>query len=327
MGTYNGQHYAPLQLASILAQTRLPDELVICEDGSTDDTPALVEAFARTAPFVVNFVRNEHNLGVHKNYEKAISLCTGDVIVIADQDNTWMPEKLALTEAAYQNDPAAHLALCDALIVDDDLRPTGRTLWQNLRLTPALQKRMVNGESAHAATKVNVGWGVILSFRADGLRWVTPLLPDAHVMLYDEWAATILAYVSRVALIPQPLVKYRQHKNMYSGANSLPVGQRVVGAIFEGPKNKRGQRYGKRARKYEMLVERLRQVPEGEFPEKQAKLSMMQAKIGHLKRRAAFPAPRLARVPGALRELVGLHYHRYAEGWVGFFKDVLERDR
>jgi glycosyltransferase involved in cell wall biosynthesis len=87
--TYNGAAYLKEQLESIAAQTRTPYELVISDDQSTDDTLRLIQEFAATAGFPVRLSVNESNLGIAKNFEKAISLCRGDVIVLSDQDDVW----------------------------------------------------------------------------------------------------------------------------------------------------------------------------------------------------------------------------------------------
>ncbi|HEV2835287.1 MAG TPA: glycosyltransferase, partial [Pyrinomonadaceae bacterium] len=94
LGTYNGAVYLKEQLESIAAQTRTPDELVISDDQSTDDTLRLIEEFAATAGFPVPLSVNESNLGTAKNFEKAISLCRGDVILLSDQDDVWHSDKL-----------------------------------------------------------------------------------------------------------------------------------------------------------------------------------------------------------------------------------------
>ena len=87
MGTYNGGPYLREQLDSIAAQTHLPDELVVCDDDSTDRTVAILEDFAATAPFPVRVYVNPKNLGTAKNFERAIGLATGEVIALADQDD------------------------------------------------------------------------------------------------------------------------------------------------------------------------------------------------------------------------------------------------
>src|SRR5882724_11959920 len=89
MCTYNGAGFLSEQLESIAAQTRLPDELVICDDRSTDESVEIVRNFARHTPFSVRLEMNEENLGSTKNFEKSIGLCQGEIIALADQDDVW----------------------------------------------------------------------------------------------------------------------------------------------------------------------------------------------------------------------------------------------
>src|SRR3712207_5989304 len=94
--TYDGARYLPEQLESLARQRRLPDELVVCDDGSADDTVDVVRRFADRAPFAVRLSLNPQNLGFVKNFEQAIRLCRGDLIALADQDDVWHPQKLEL---------------------------------------------------------------------------------------------------------------------------------------------------------------------------------------------------------------------------------------
>jgi len=98
MCTYNGEQYLQEQLDSIIAQTRLPNEVVVCDDGSTDATLQILDEFQETAPFPVRIYRNGTRLGPTKNFEKAIKLCSGNVIALSDQDDVWMPHKLERLE-------------------------------------------------------------------------------------------------------------------------------------------------------------------------------------------------------------------------------------
>jgi glycosyltransferase involved in cell wall biosynthesis len=72
MCTYNGAIFLPAQLESIARQERLPDELVIGDDCSTDDSVAVLEAFADRAPFPVRLHVNDHNVGSTKNFGRWI---------------------------------------------------------------------------------------------------------------------------------------------------------------------------------------------------------------------------------------------------------------
>ncbi len=94
MCTYNGQRFLAQQLQSFLDQTVQPDELVVCDDVSSDDSVAVVEAFAARAPFAVRVFRNPQNLGYIRNFEQAIAQCTGDLVFLCDQDDVWDPHKI-----------------------------------------------------------------------------------------------------------------------------------------------------------------------------------------------------------------------------------------
>ena len=92
--TYNGERFLSQQLESLAAQTVLPDELVICDDASSDGSIRILEVFAKNAPFIVRIFKNPKNLGYIKNFEQAIGLCSMDVIFLCDQDDYWESEKL-----------------------------------------------------------------------------------------------------------------------------------------------------------------------------------------------------------------------------------------
>ncbi len=103
--THNGARFLPAQLRSILHQVRLPDELIICDDHSSDATLAIVEEFSRSAPFSVKVRKNPANLGIAKNHEQAINLCKGGLIILCDQDDVWHPEKIVVLERAFTEAP------------------------------------------------------------------------------------------------------------------------------------------------------------------------------------------------------------------------------
>ena len=85
--TYNGERYIRQQMDSILHQDETPDEIVICDDGSTDHTDEIVAEIVSQSMVPCYFYKNEKNLGYIHNFEKAISLCKGDIVFLSDQDN------------------------------------------------------------------------------------------------------------------------------------------------------------------------------------------------------------------------------------------------
>ncbi len=134
MCTYNGARFLSEQLESFAAQTRIPDELVVCDDGSTDDTVSLIASYAKTVGFPVRLIRNSQKLGPAKNFEKAIGLCEGEIIILSDQDDIWLSRKIETLVEAFAKHPKAVYAFSDAELVDEKGRPLGHSLWNAFKL-------------------------------------------------------------------------------------------------------------------------------------------------------------------------------------------------
>src|SRR3954464_9717794 len=106
MATYNGERYLPEMLDSLAAQTLQPDELVVRDDASEDDTVSILHAFARRVPFRVEVLAGGPRLGYAQNFVTASRACSGGVIFFADQDDSWRPHKLAtVSQHARRNRP------------------------------------------------------------------------------------------------------------------------------------------------------------------------------------------------------------------------------
>src|ERR1700761_6388216 len=101
MATYNGQRYLEQQILSILNQTLKPDEFIVCDDGSTDGTIAILEKFAQQNK--LRYIINDRQLGLVANFKKAVSLANNEsYIALSDQDDVWLPEKLEKSVALLQ---------------------------------------------------------------------------------------------------------------------------------------------------------------------------------------------------------------------------------
>jgi len=196
MTSYNASRYIGEQLQSFAAQTRLPDELVITDDGSTDATPEIVDTFARAVPFEVRYVRNPVNLGVNANFGRTVSLATGDLVFISDHDDVWFPEKLATVEAAFDADPQVLVFINDQVIAEADGRLTDRTVLGNVRKLGYADE--------------HYGTGACTAIRRSLLDVLLPF-PTAGIP-YDHWT-NHLPYVLGVRrLIETPLQMYRRHE-------------------------------------------------------------------------------------------------------------------
>ena len=167
MCTYNGADFLPAQWESIQAQSRKPDEIVVCDDGSSDQTRRLLEQFAKQSSIPVTLRFNEKNLGSVKNFEQGIRLCTGEIIALSDQDDIWRSDKLQLIEDAFIKHPAAGLVFSDAEIVAEDLEPLGKRMWAEVGFESHKQKLIARGRALEVLI---TGWtvtGATMAFRSD----------------------------------------------------------------------------------------------------------------------------------------------------------------
>lgn len=176
-------------------QTRLPDELVISDDGTAHDTAEIVARFAAGVSFPVRYSRNETNLGINRNFERAVSLTTGDLVFMSDDDDGWFPQKLATVEAAFAADPAILSVVNDQVIADADGRLTDRTVLQNVR-------KLGYGYEHY-------GTGACTAMRRSLVRLLLPF-PDVPVP-YDHWTNHLPFILGVRHLIETPLQFYRRH--------------------------------------------------------------------------------------------------------------------
>jgi glycosyltransferase involved in cell wall biosynthesis len=222
MCTYNGEAYVREQLESLVRQTRLPDELVVCDDCSTDDTTRTLAEFARHAPFAVRVVGHKSNLGVTANYEHAITLCSGDTVFLCDQDDVWHADKIAVTAAALEASPHACAAFSDSEVVDAQLRPRGYSLWDACAFTAAA-RRAFPERAVEILLEGNKVQGATLAFRAS-CRSI--LLPISARWTYDAWLGVVLAACGLI-VVDRKLMQYRQHERNVVGAERRPALSRL----------------------------------------------------------------------------------------------------
>ena len=130
MCTYNGARFLREQLESIASQTCLPDELVVCDDGSTDATLGILASYAKVSNFPVRVHCNTIRLGATRNFEQAISLAQGEVIVLSDQDDIWRHDKLQILTHNFSKHLDAGFIFSDAIVINEGGRIVLESLWK-----------------------------------------------------------------------------------------------------------------------------------------------------------------------------------------------------
>jgi glycosyltransferase involved in cell wall biosynthesis len=210
--TYNGSKYLLRQLDSYLSQTRLPDELVVCDDLSIDESPGIVKAFARRAPFRVKLFVNDTRLNYTENFIKAIGLCSGDVIATSDQDDLWLPKKLEQVTAEFA-DKTVTAVIHPLQVTDEYLVPS------ELIIPPIPHYGKVSPLAQELWFSVG---GLALTFRSLA---VQPFIGRARTLSkwgrgpapFDEWVYLLASMQGNVFILRDPLVLYRRHQTAATG--------------------------------------------------------------------------------------------------------------
>ena len=209
MATFNGGRFLAEQLDSIVGQSRPPDELILSDDCSTDDTVGLAEAFAARAFFDLVIMRNEKRLGWADIFLRAINQCTGDVIALCDQEDVWHPDKLRVCARAFQVDPAASLVSHSAH-VDESLRPA----WSDPRKHIRKHARCSPG-TLGPVRGLRAGFTMVFCcvfLRAPAVDTRPHSAPgDTARMSHDAWITFACGALGAVILLPEPLALYRRH--------------------------------------------------------------------------------------------------------------------
>ena len=316
MCTYNGASFLGEQLASIAAQTREPDELIVCDDNSNDETVRIISEFAASVPFPVRLQVNENNLGSTKNFAQAIRLSEGDIIALADQDDVWLPEKLRRIEACFLREPQLGLVFTDAEIVDQRMQPLGYRLWESVGFGNA-QRRLVR--TGRILDVLLPGWtvtGATMAFRARFKDLVLEIPPDLP-LIHDGWIALMIASVAKVSFIEEPLIKYRQHARQQIGAKERKTDQ--VGGVRDALQRKN---YYDDMIKISSQAQR-RLAERCDVYDSNQALSRLEARLVHLCARAHLPAGKVSRIRCVIGELLSRRYHLYSNGFRSAVKDML----
>ena len=216
--TYNGEQYLKEQLESFANQSLLPDELVVCDDGSSDGTIEILQMFSLCAPFEVKVIQNEKSLGIVKNFSKAIEYCSGEYIAISDQDDIWMYEKLKETvgllkvmEKKYGKEFPL-LVHSDLTVVDVDLNILNESMMKSQHIeNEDIPSRALG---TLLANNYVTGCTVVINKALKNLSLPIP----REAIMHDRWLALVAASSGKIGFVDQPLILYRQHGNNQVGA-------------------------------------------------------------------------------------------------------------
>ncbi len=259
LAAYNGEEFIAEQIDSILNQTYQNFRLIIRDDGSSDNTPAIIEEYAQKYPDKILVIHDDVVCkGSAKNFMELLKHAEADYIMFSDQDDYWLPYKVQITldymkKTERENPEEPVLVFTGLHKVEQDLKSMDD--FQNLSITreryslkQLLVCNCINGCTEMLNRKLYSRLG----------RY------DECITFHDWWAALYAAAAGVICHIPMALILYRQHKNNVTFTKETPLKRkaRIISSIIVRPFRKykhSREKFRLQGGMYILLKERLSQ--------------------------------------------------------------------
>ena len=211
MATFNGGKFIREQLESILSQLPPDAEIIIADDGSTDDTLLVVDSLNESR---IRVLPAERHLGVIYNFERALRASKGEIVFLADQDDVWLPGKVEMCLAALNE---ADLVMHDAFLLG--LSDAFESAWgRNGKLSDIRTYR----SGVVANWWKNSFTGCCMAFHRKVLDKALPF--PKNLPMHDQWLGVVAEKYFKVSYVDEPLVDYRQHSSNATHIEKSPAG-------------------------------------------------------------------------------------------------------
>lgn len=236
LATYNGSKYLADQLDSILAQTHQDFRILVSDDGSSDDTLAILQQYRAQLGERLVIVPNPFpGRGVVRNFENLMAASLADGVaqwaVFSDQDDVWLPEKIASSLAEMlriEGDEGGRvpcLVHSDLTVVDDGLAVLSQSFAQYQQMEPATCSPL-------SLLSVNQVTGCTMMVNRALLKMALPL--PAEVIMHDWWCG-LVSGSGRRSFLATPLILYRQHGANQVGAKDRGLKTRLRRLFTDSP--------------------------------------------------------------------------------------------
>jgi len=217
LSTYNGEKYITQQLQSLFDQTVDDWTLWIRDDGSTDNTVAIIETFQQQFPNKIKILQdNKGNVGSTRSFELLLEQSNNAYIMFCDQDDVWLPTKIEhslqkMHELEKKHQPI--VVFSDLQIVDSELQLIHPSfLEQNkLRMDIATQFKYI--------CVANCVAGCTILMNREAKKQVLPF--PAEIPMFDWWIAAKIARIGILDYIPDATILYRQHASNVCGTHTV----------------------------------------------------------------------------------------------------------
>lgn len=214
--TCNAETYIKALLESFECQTMKPNEVVVSDDASKDSTVEIIAAHAKQSNIKFKILRHEPD-GISANYLNAVFNSTGDIVIVGDHDDVWLPNKVATINNAFAANAEASLVASDSEIVDASLKSLGTTLRGGSTLSSKQAKLAARDDFKFFLTRARLD-AHALSFRSP----VREILQQTNLgkksgLWFENLVCAAALSFGRLAYLPDCLTLYRQHSQQHIG--------------------------------------------------------------------------------------------------------------
>lgn len=218
MATYNGEKYLDDQINSILSQDYTNWTLYIRDDGSNDNTLAILKRYAEQHSNILIIQDKHTHRGIKNSFLYLLEIATADYYMFCDQDDVWLPNKISISLDTIKSSPSSKPALVasDLVLVNQELSVISNSMWEN--------SRMLNKISNLKYLEVcDYLTGCTMLLNASAKEEIIRANKDLKFnILHDQLSTlTVMSCNGFIATIKKPTVLYRQHSNNIVGGNRI----------------------------------------------------------------------------------------------------------
>lgn len=222
MATYNGESYIEEQLISLAGQIRRPDEVIISDDCSTDGTVEIIKRFIAEHELNWRLLESKTNLGFKRNFRKALSFTTGDVVFLCDQDDVWCEDKIECIAGVFTNNSEVLAVNSSFTVIDGEGLPHSLTESRgknNYGMLPALSETLTKISFADVFHR-NISPGCTMAVRGEFAQDYVRL---TECRIPHDWELNLMAASkNELYFCNAPLIKYRIHDSNAIGLAVKP---------------------------------------------------------------------------------------------------------
>ena len=206
MATYNGEKYIKEQIKTILDCLEENDELVISDDGSTDNTLGIINSFNDNRIVLIDGPKK----GIKQNFANAIKNTSGEYIFLSDQDDIWEKDKVTEVIKCFEKENCT-LVVHDAEVVDENLNMVMSSYYSYRNSGKGIIKNIYK----------NTYIGCCMAFLSKAKKYVLPIPND--IEMHDQWIGVLNDKYGKTYFSTKKLIKYRRHSLNNSQMNHYGI--------------------------------------------------------------------------------------------------------